>query len=61
MKAEELKRIEMEEILSANPLLTSCYESQIGKKEIGNELQNSYSLKKRWYEETVFKNQAMSI
>lgn len=37
----------MEEILTANPLLNA---------DLPEELSEAYSLKKRWYEETVFKN-----
>ena len=44
----------MEEILTANPLLNN-------DKAATEALGNTYSLKKRWYEETVFKNQAKSI
>jgi len=42
-KLEEIKKQQMEEILTANPLLN---------QDVGQ----SYSLRKRWYEETVFKN-----
>ena len=48
---EELKKKQIEEILTANPLLNSELAGDNG----------SYSLKKRWYEETVFKNQAKLI
>ena len=47
MKMEELKKKQMEEILTANPLLNA---------DLPEELSEAYSLKKRWYEETVFKN-----
>jgi hypothetical protein len=40
---EQLKKQQMEEVLTANPLMNQ-------------EMQGTYSLKKRWYEETVFKN-----
>lgn len=40
----------MEEILTANPLLNQ----DLAAEALGS----SYSLKKRWYEETVFKNQS---
>ncbi len=43
---EEIKKKQMEEILTANPLLNQDVSAGI----------ESYSLKKRWYEETVFKN-----
>ena len=46
-KLEELRRRQREEVLTANPLLNQ-------------ELGQGYSLKKRWYEETVFKNQSRS-
>ena len=49
LKMEELKKKQMEEILTSNPLLN---------KDLPAELSEAYSLKKRWYEETVFKNQA---
>ena len=42
-KIEEIKQRQLEEIANANPLMAS------------NEF-DSYSLKKRWHEETVFKN-----
>ena len=44
---EEIKNKQREEILTANPLLNQ-------------ELAGSYTLQKRWYEETVFKNQSRS-
>lgn len=58
-KLEELKKREQEEIMSSNPLLTSCMQSNVGKSEFGGDGQ--YSLKKRWNEETVFKNQARNV
>ena len=60
-KLEELKKREQEEIMSSNPLLTSCMQSAVGKSEFGDTQQNQYSLKRRWNEETVFKNQAKNI
>ncbi len=45
-KMEEIKKKQLEEILTANPLLNQ------------EQQQDMYSLKKRWYEETVFKNQS---
>lgn len=50
-KLEELKKKEEEEIASGNPLLTSQMDS-----EFGNRKENTYSLKRKWNEETVFKN-----
>ena len=47
MKIEELKQRQLEEIANANPLIASEFDS--------------YSLKKRWHEETVFKNQAKNV
>ena len=47
--------------MSSNPLLTSCMHSAAGKSEFGDAASNAYSLKKRWNEETVFKNQARSV
>jgi len=48
-KLEEIKKKKMEEILTANPLLNQ----DLAEEALGT---GSYSLKKRWYEETVFKN-----
>ena len=47
LKIEELKQRQLEEIATANPLMSSEFDS--------------YSLKKRWHEETVFKNQAKNV
>ena len=47
-KLDQLKKQQMEEILTANPLMNQ-------------EMQGTYSLKKRWYEETVFKHQARTV
>ena len=41
---------------SSNPLLTSNMGS-----EFDDVHSNAYSLKKRWHEETVFKNQAKNL
>ena len=46
---EEIKKKQMEEILHGNPLLN---------QDERNELSEVYSLKKKWYEESIFKNQA---
>ncbi|TNV76051.1 hypothetical protein FGO68_gene12850 [Halteria grandinella] len=46
---EEIKKRQLEEILTANPLLN---------QDISEQQTGVYSLKKRWYEETVFKNQS---
>jgi protein CWC15 len=46
---EELKKKQMEEILRGNPLLN---------QDEANEISETYSLKRKWYEESIFKNQA---
>ena len=52
-KVEEIKKRQTEEILTGNPLLNSEMHQQL----VGG----SYSLRKRWHEETVFKNQTRTI
>ena len=49
---EEIKKRQQEEILVSNPLMNQELESEAG---------GAYSLKKRWHEETVFKNQTRTI
>lgn len=44
-KMEEIKQRQQEEVLRANPLLN----------------QEDYSLKKKWHEETVFRNQMVGV
>ena len=46
-KLEELKKKSEEDVLRSNPLLS---EQLVGEE---------FSLKKKWYEETVFRNQAL--
>ena len=46
LKQRELE--EQEEILASNPLLTSQLKSELSDSK------QDYSLKKKWYEETVF-------
>lgn len=46
---EELKKKQMEDILRGNPLLN---------QEERDDITEAYSLKKKWYEESIFKNQA---
>ena len=55
-KIEQLKQQEEEEIITGNPLLASHLNSEYSDKA-----SNAYSLKKKWYEETVFKNQAKDL
>ena len=48
-KVEELKKKQLEEVLRGNPLLN---------QDEAQEISEAYSLKRKWYEETIFKNQA---
>lgn len=49
-KENELKEKTQQEILKANPLLNQSFDT--------SSINGEYSLKKKWYEDTVFKNQA---
>ena len=55
-RAEVLRKQEDEAALGKNPLLASSLGS-----EVASAIDESYALRKRWYEETVFKNQARGI
>ena len=52
-RAELLRKQEAEAALGKNPLMASSLGS-----EVASVVDESYALRKRWYEETVFKNQA---
>lgn len=49
-KENEIKEKAQNEILKGNPLLNQSYEI--------SSISGEYSLKKKWYEDTVFKNQS---
>ena len=54
-KNNELKQKTEFEILNGNPLLSQTIASSSSFNNFSN---NEYSLKKKWYEDTVFKNQS---
>ena len=54
-KNDEIKQKTEQEILNGNPLLSQTIASSSSFNNFSN---NEYSLKKKWYEDTVFKNQS---
>ena len=54
-KNDEIKQKTEQEILNGNPLLSQTIAST---SSFNNFSHNEYSLKKKWYEDTVFKNQS---